>query len=82
VYRQIDTQTERLHATNSRISGNVEPTGNRIKCKLEMLREKTNWDTGRNGMKGGIVRDYFASSKGWKWLGANLNGIQVVWIMA
>jgi len=32
-------------------------------------------------MKGGIVRDYPASSKGLKWLGANVKGILVVWIM-
>ena len=80
-YGQIDTRTERLHAAKSRISGKTETTGDRIKCRLEMLRETTNWDTRRNGMKGGIVRDYLASSKGLKWLGANLNGILVFWIM-
>ena len=60
---------------------NFEILGDKIKCRLEILSETTNWDTRRNGMKGGIVRDYFAYSKGWKWLGANLNGILVFWIM-
>jgi len=66
VYGQIDTQTESLHEAKSCISGKFETTGDRIKCRIEMLRETTNWDTRRNGMKGGIVRDYLESSKGLK----------------
>jgi len=43
VYGQIDTQTERLREAKSRVSGKFETTGDRIKCRLEMLRETTNW---------------------------------------
>jgi hypothetical protein len=57
VYGRIDTQTERLREAKSRISGKFETTADRIKCRLEMLRETTNWDTRRNGIKGDIVRD-------------------------